>query len=97
MAGNGGRLSYASYHLEVQVPMLQINGRADGSTAVGSRPPLEEGFPVAGMLTHYEQFLWQRPNEMTREQFRQMLDEYVRFSILHQLGITAVPVIADRD
>ena len=96
MAEITGELLYATYNLQVQVPVLRI-GRPAGAEGTGPMVTVAERVDVAGMLTYYEQFLWERPGEVTREQFQAMLEDYVRLAILREVGVETTPLIVSED
>lgn len=87
-----GELSYASYMLEVQVPVLHVGSPAGGGVA-GPTVMVAERLDVAGMLAYYEEFLWARPGGVTRDQFQAMLEDYVRLAILQRVGVTTTPIV----
>lgn len=96
MAEITGELSYASFNLEVQVPVLRVGG-ATGGEGAGPTVTVAERLDVRGMMTYYEEYLWQRPGALTRDQFQALLEDYVRLAILHQLGVTTTPLVAAED
>jgi hypothetical protein len=88
-----GALSYVSYHLEVQVPVLTIDGATDGAEDA-PRVTVAERVHVPTALVRYRELLWGRQPTTTREQFAALLDDYVRLAILDQLGVEITPLIA---
>jgi hypothetical protein len=93
MAEITGALSYSSFTLEVQVPVLTVERGVTAGDEAGPTVTVAECLHVPGLLSYYEEFLWSRPGEMTRDQFQAMLEDYVRLAILSQIGVETTPII----